>query len=113
MEMTGSQYPVTLEVKKQVSEHKNTALLLIIQPFLHERSVGATSLDHVSKTRETIIADQDRGLDTLYDIIVRQKNIAQNIESEVDTQNDVLNDIEYGLDRTSQHLLDTTRTVQR
>ncbi len=67
----------------------------------------------MAQVRENILAEQDRGLDSLFNIIVRQKNIAQNIESEVDTQNDVLNDIETGLERTNQHLLDTTRTVQR
>lgn len=34
-----------------------------------------------------IIAEQDKGLDTLYDVVVRQKQMAQNIGQELDVQN--------------------------
>lgn len=32
-------------------------------------------------------AVQDKGLDTLYDVVVRQKHMAQNIGQEIDLQN--------------------------
>ena len=42
--------------------------------------------ESVSASRDEILRDQDRGLDSLYHVIVRQKKLAQNIESEVGVQ---------------------------
>jgi len=62
--------------------------------------------------KEDALADQDRGLDLLHEVIVRNKNIAQNIQSEVQTHNDIIDDIDEGLERTTQRLITTTRTVE-
>ncbi len=40
----------------------------------------------ISASRDEILEEQDRGLDSLYHVIVRQKRLAENIESEVDVQ---------------------------
>ena len=40
----------------------------------------------VLASRTEILDEQDRGLDSLYEVIVRQKRIAQNIEGEVEVQ---------------------------
>lgn len=61
--------------------------------------------------RDQILADQDRGLDALHDVIIRQKHLAENIQTEVVTHNDLIDDIEDGLERTNERLLTTTRTV--
>ena len=62
--------------------------------------------------KEDALADQDKGLDLLHEVIVRNKNIAQNIQSEVQTHNDIIDDIDEGLERTTQRLITTTRTVE-
>ena len=42
--------------------------------------------ESVTAGRDEILRDQDRGLDSLYHVIVRQKKLAENIESEVGVQ---------------------------
>ena len=51
-------------------------------------SGGAVSFqpEAISASRDEILEEQDRGLDSLYHVIVRQKRLAENIESEVDVQ---------------------------
>ena len=61
---------------------------------------------------EKVIKEQDEGLDQLHSIIVRQRNIAENIESEVGTQNDLIDRLGDDMDRTNVHLLSTTLRVQ-
>ena len=44
-------------------------------------------------------------------MIVRQKRLAENIEDEVEVQNEIIDDIGDGLERTTQRLIDTTQGV--
>ena len=59
-----------------------------------------------------VIQQQDEGLDSLHQIIVRQRHVAENIESEVGTQNDLIDGLGDDLDQTNVHLLSTTQRVQ-
>ena len=56
--------------------------------------------------------EQDRGLDALKDIIVRQKNLAQNIHAEVGAHNDLIDDIDDGLERTTHRITTTTENIR-
>lgn len=53
-------------------------------PF--QQPSAAFKPESVSASRADILDEQDRGLDSLYEVIVRQKRIAQNIEGEVEIQ---------------------------
>ena len=44
-------------------------------------------------------------------MIVRNKHIAENIQTEVAAHNDIIDDIDEGLERTTQRLIATTRNV--
>lgn len=59
-----------------------------------------------------ILKEQDRGLDSLHDIIVRQRAIAENIEAEVGVQNDIIDNLGDEMEQTNAHLLSTTQRVQ-
>lgn len=63
-------------------------------------------------TQAQMLAEQDRGLDNLHQIVVRQRAIAENIESEVGTQNEIIDDLGDEMDQTNAHLLATTQRVQ-
>ena len=60
------------------------------QPFFVFWLLGAAAVsfqpESVTAGRDEILRDQDRGLDSLYHVIVRQKKLAENIESEVGVQ---------------------------
>ena len=58
------------------------------------------------------MADQDRGLDALHDVILRQKHLAGNIQTEASAHNDLLDDIDEGLERTTQRIVTTTQSVR-
>ena len=62
--------------------------------------------------QKQIIRAQDNSLDNLSRTISRQKDIAIRIGSEVDRQNDILDDIADQMDHTSTRMGSTTRGVE-
>merc|ERR1711974_375132 len=72
--------------------------------------VGGDSSAGMSQAQ--ILKEQDRGLDSLHDIIVRQRAIAENIEAEVGVQNDIIDNLGDEMEQTNAHLLSTTQRVQ-
>ena len=42
---------------------------------------------------DQILSEQDRGLDSLHNVIVRSRITAQNIETEVGVQNEIIDDL--------------------
>jgi syntaxin of plants SYP6 len=70
-------------------------------------------LETLSAEREQIIQQQDRSLETLSQAISRQKNIAIRIGNEVDSHNDILDNIGDQMDNTSARVSSTTRNVER
>jgi len=58
------------------------------------------------------LQDQEQGLDELYKVITRQKAIAQTINTEVDHQNEIIDDLADHMDRTDERLIDGTRRVR-
>eukprot|EP00096_Caligus_rogercresseyi_P001471 TRINITY_DN1238_c0_g1_i1.p1 TRINITY_DN1238_c0_g1~~TRINITY_DN1238_c0_g1_i1.p1 ORF type:complete len:215 (-),score=67.52 TRINITY_DN1238_c0_g1_i1:125-769(-) len=66
----------------------------------------------VERDHYQIMMEQDKGLDALHDVIRRQKDMAHAIGAEVNTQNELLEDIEDGIDRTRERLINTTQTAR-
>ncbi|XP_064614733.1 syntaxin-8-like [Liolophura sinensis] len=71
---------------------------------------GVTSQD-IRQQQQSIIREQDQGLDVLSNAIARQKQMALDIGDEVDAQNDLLDDIIDHTDQTGERLLKETRHI--
>ncbi|ESO98633.1 hypothetical protein LOTGIDRAFT_205331 [Lottia gigantea] len=61
--------------------------------------------------QQSVIQEQDRGLDALSSVIARQKQMALDIGDEVDQQNILIDDITDHVDRTGERLIKETRHV--
>ncbi|ELU09551.1 hypothetical protein CAPTEDRAFT_162904 [Capitella teleta] len=70
------------------------------------------SIDDIRQQQRIAIREQDAGLDALSSIIGRQKQMALDIGNEVDTQNDLIDDITDGVSRTDERLLRETRHIR-
>ena len=81
-----------------------------------EPLLGASStsdlLSSYHQRRDDALSEQDRGLDALHDVIVRQKHLAQNIQQETEAHNDLIDDIDNGLERTTHRIVNTTENVR-
>ena len=75
-------------------------------------SKSTEALKSYKVKRDQVLDEQDRGLDALHDVIVRQKNLAQNIQTEVVAHNDIIGDIDNGIERTTNRLVTTTQNVR-
>ena len=76
------------------------------EPF-SEQGQLQTRLD-----REEVLRTQDEGLDSLHEVIRRQRHLAESIGGEVEAQNEILDDIGDGMDQTRQRLIETTAGVR-
>lgn len=63
--------------------------------------------------QDQIIAEQDKGLDALSQVIQRQKLMGQAIGEEIDYQNELIDDIADGVDRTKEKLIRTENRVKK
>jgi len=70
------------------------------------------SVPQLREQQYQIIEEQDRGLEALSEVISRQKQIATVIGSEVDYQNDLIEDITDHVDRTRDRLVGETGRVR-
>lgn len=70
------------------------------------------STQAIKQSQEEALAQQDAGLDMLHTIIVRQKGMAQQIGNEVNSQNELIDDIGDRMDGTNARLIDTTQNVR-
>lgn len=82
------------------------------EPLLASGASGSDMVSSYHQRKEQILADQDRGLDALHDVILRQKHLAGNIQTEASAHNDLLDDIDEGLERTTQRIVTTTQSVR-
>ncbi|KAJ8037170.1 Syntaxin-8 [Holothuria leucospilota] len=71
------------------------------------------SIESVRAQQQQIIAEQDKGLDTLAEIIARQKEMGQTISEELDEHNELIDDITDRTSRTDQRIENTTKRVKR
>ncbi|XP_054153955.1 syntaxin-8-like isoform X2 [Oppia nitens] len=63
--------------------------------------------------RQLLMREQDKGLESLSEIIERQKHLAQGISSEIDIQNEIIDDIGDAMDQTNDRLLRNTRNIRK
>ena len=82
------------------------------EPLLASDGNSSDMLSSYHQRKEQVLAEQDRGLDALHEVIMRQKQLAGNIQTEASAHNDLLDDIDEGLDRTTQRLVSTTENVR-
>ena len=83
-------------------------------------SAGRSNDENNDLTREGfqqrqqhLMKEQDAGLDALSSIIQRQKLMGQAIGDEIDYQNDLIDDITEGVDRTNEKLIRTEAHVKK
>lgn len=62
--------------------------------------------------QQQIIQAQDQGLEALSQVVARQKNMALDIGNEVESQNELIDDITDHTDRTGQKLIRETRHIR-
>ncbi|XP_051176573.1 syntaxin-8 [Leptopilina boulardi] len=70
------------------------------------------TIEDIQSQKKRLMEEQERGLEELSKVITRQKHIAQAIHSEVDQQNEIIDDLADHVDRTDERLIEGTRTVQ-
>lgn len=66
------------------------------QPLLQEANVSDLKLDH-----KRLLKDQDNNLERLSKVISRQKDISVTIGSEIDLQNEIVDDLAERMERTN------------
>ncbi|RWS16495.1 syntaxin-8-like protein [Dinothrombium tinctorium] len=71
------------------------------------------TVDDLRSQRQLLMQEQDKGLDILGDIITKQKYMAKGISSEIDTQNEILDDIHGAMDQTTDRLIRNTRNIKK
>lgn len=79
-----------------------------------EEAVGGTedlTVEEMRQQQQVALEQQDQGLDTLYSVVVRQKQMAQNIGDELDLHNEIIDDIIDHADRTGDRLIRETKNV--
>ncbi|KAH9417152.1 Syntaxin-8 [Dermatophagoides pteronyssinus] len=71
--------------------------------------------ENVSKMKEiqqNLFKEQDQNIDSLTNVITRQKYLAREIDSELTVQNEILEDIGEAMDDNTERLLRNTRNIR-
>ncbi|XP_053982477.1 syntaxin-8 [Hylaeus anthracinus] len=71
------------------------------------------SVANLATQHEQILQEQDRGLEELHKVIVRQKEIGQTISNEVEYQNEIIDNLADHMDRTDDSIVNKTRRIER
>ncbi|XP_025016684.1 syntaxin-8 [Tetranychus urticae] len=74
---------------------------------------ASSSVDDYANIQRQALREQDKGLDTLADIISRQKSMAQGIATEIDIHNEILDDITDAMDDNHGRLVRNTRNIAK
>lgn len=82
------------------------------EPLLGAAGGSGDLLNSYHQKREQVLAEQDKGLDALHDIIVNQKHLSENIYQETVAHHDLIDDIEVGMERTHHGITTTTQNVR-
>ncbi|TGZ49151.1 syntaxin-8 [Temnothorax curvispinosus] len=70
------------------------------------------SVNDLMSHQDRVLIEQDKGLEELCKVIVRQKEIGQTISNEVDHQNEVIDDLADHMERTDESLINKTQQVR-
>lgn len=71
------------------------------------------TVESFTQQQQTVMADQDRGLEELSKVITRQKMMGQTIGDELDYHNELIDDITQGVDKTTSKLQRTTAHTKK
>uniref|UniRef100_UPI00358ED8E2 syntaxin-8 n=1 Tax=Myxine glutinosa TaxID=7769 RepID=UPI00358ED8E2 len=69
------------------------------------------SFTQIRQQQQQVIQEQDQGLDALSAIIARQKCMGENIGDEMDTQNEIIDDLTHLVDKTNSQIRQETKHV--
>ncbi|KAK5642074.1 hypothetical protein RI129_008241 [Pyrocoelia pectoralis] len=69
------------------------------------------TVQQLKAQQQEMLQEQDKGLENLSKIISKQKNIAQSISTEVDLQNEIIDDLGDHIDRTDTRVSSETNTI--
>lgn len=88
------------------------------RPYFDESPTGSptptsSGQGNLRQLTMQIKKQQDQGLDVLDEIISRQKGLVATIGQQIDEQNEIIDDIGDGMERTNDRLVRNTRNVVR
>ncbi|XP_057329006.1 syntaxin-8 [Microplitis mediator] len=78
----------------------------------NDQSDSNVNIADLKSQNQAALLEQERGLDELYKVITRQKTIAQTINTEVDHQNEIIDDLAEHMEQTDERLIDGTRQIR-
>jgi len=71
------------------------------------------NVEEMQRQKQLLIREQDKGLESLSEIIGRQKNLAHGITQEIDLQNEIIDDIGDAMEQTNDRLVRNTRNIRK
>ncbi|XP_064637880.1 syntaxin-8-like [Lineus longissimus] len=77
-----------------------------------DNTANDMSIGEIRDQQQTMIKEQDDGLDALHQVVLRQKMMASDIGNELDVHNDLIDDITDHTDRTNERLIKETRHIK-
>ncbi|XP_046390575.1 syntaxin-8 [Ischnura elegans] len=72
---------------------------------------GNYSINDVRQQQQTVVKQQDEGLEVLSKVISRQKELAKVIGNEVDIQNDIIDDLTENMENTDTRIRRETKQI--
>lgn len=71
-----------------------------------------TPIETLRDEQKQILKEQDKGLESLSQVIARQKKLAMRIGTEIEDQSEIIDNIAVQMDNTSQRVNSETRNVE-
>ncbi|KAG8224196.1 hypothetical protein J437_LFUL002650 [Ladona fulva] len=75
-------------------------------------SAGNYSIDDMRRQQQVVVKEQDAGLEVLSKVISRQKELAKTIGSEVDLQNEIIDDLTEHMETTDSRIRREAKHIQ-
>ncbi|XP_074600673.1 syntaxin 8 [Brevipalpus obovatus] len=79
--------------------------------WMDDNEPSETVIHDYDQVKQRLIREQDAGLDTLGEIISRQKAMAHGICTEIDLHNEILDDIGDAMDANNDRLVRNSRNI--
>lgn len=73
--------------------------------------LSTAPIEELRSEQKQILKEQDKGLENLSQVIARQKKLAMRIGTEIEDQNDIIDNIAVQIDHTSDRVSSETRHV--
>ncbi|KAH9416439.1 Syntaxin-8 [Dermatophagoides pteronyssinus] len=97
------------------SQQQQQAPIVSWNDGLNVSDSNSQRFENVSKMKEiqqNLFKEQDQNIDSLTNVITRQKYLAREIDSELTVQNEILEDIGEAMDDNTERLLRNTRNIR-